>query len=76
MRGHGDVVVAPNIRSVVSRAIRTEQNAKLQMQALMIGGPVNYISPEEGERHDGPNAQERAPLDRAWDMWKSEALGR
>jgi HCOMODA/2-hydroxy-3-carboxy-muconic semialdehyde decarboxylase len=76
MRGHGDVVVAPNLRSVVSRAIRTEINARLQMQALALGGPITYVSQEEGERHDGPDAQEREPLNRAWDMWKREALGK
>ncbi len=56
--------------------IRTEQNARLQMQAMMLGGPITYVSQEEGERHDGPQAQTREPLNRASDMWKREALGK
>src|SRR5215468_5255025 len=33
MRGHGDVVVGPGVRRAVSRAIYTEINARLQLQA-------------------------------------------
>ncbi len=78
MRGHGNVVVGPNLRRTVSRAIYTEVNARLQWQAVTLGGPVEYISSEEaalmeagrnaaGEGH-GPN--------RTWDMWKEEAQRR
>jgi ribulose-5-phosphate 4-epimerase/fuculose-1-phosphate aldolase len=49
MWGHGNVVVASRLRLAVSRAIETEVNAKLQLQALMIGGPINYLSAGEAE---------------------------
>jgi hypothetical protein len=49
MRGHGNVVVASRLRLAVSRAIETEVNAKLQLQSMMIGGPINYLSAKEAE---------------------------
>ena len=52
LRGHGNAIVAHNIRLAVSRAIYTEVNAKLQLQAMQLCGPVTYISREEGEKID------------------------
>ena len=70
MRGHGNVVVAPDVQTAVGRAIYTEVNARLQTLAIGLGGPVNYISAEEGAARDD------APGDtaRGWDLWKKEAL--
>lgn len=70
MRGHGNVVVASTVQIAVNNAIYTEVNARLQTSALGLGGPVNYISPEEGAAWD------KAPgdLGRAWDLWKRKAL--
>jgi HCOMODA/2-hydroxy-3-carboxy-muconic semialdehyde decarboxylase len=78
MRGHGDVVVGPNLRVTVSRAVYTEINARIQAQAIMLaaGGPVVYLAPEECELREGAVAQEKPGSghgqDRAWEMWKSE----
>lgn len=78
LRGHGNAVVAHDLVSAVSRAIYTEVNAKLQMQAIQLGGPVNYITREEGERMDeGRNVvQPGQGGDRTWAMWKAEAEAR
>jgi len=72
MRGHGNVVVGPNVQMAVRYAIYTEVNARLQAAAIAIGGPINYISAEEGA------ARDRAPTDfaRAWELWKKKALGK
>lgn len=40
MRGHGNVIVGPSIPLAVYRAIYTETNARLQMQAIALGGTV------------------------------------
>ena len=71
LRGHGNVVVGPNLMVTVRQAIYTEVNAKLLITALALGGPVNYISAEEGA------AVEKTPGDvtRGWDLWKRKALG-
>jgi ribulose-5-phosphate 4-epimerase/fuculose-1-phosphate aldolase len=71
MRGHGNVVVGPILQVTVRDAIYTEVNARLQLAALGLGGPVTYISAEEGA------AVEKTPGDtqRGWDLWKRKALG-
>ena len=70
MRGHGNVVVGPNVRIATSRAVFTDENARMQSVALSFGGPVNYISSEEGALRD------KNPSDgsRSWDLWKAQAL--
>src|SRR5262249_31493385 len=40
MRGHGNVVVGPGLPQVVFRSIYTEVNARLQAQALALGGQI------------------------------------
>ena len=47
LRGHGNAVVAPTVRVAVYRAVYTEANAKLLLQAKLLGGPINYLAPEE-----------------------------
>ena len=65
MRGHGDTVVAPDIKTVVFQAIYTEVNARLQMQAIAIGGPINFLNQYEQNKTNNAN--------RPWDAWKKEA---
>lgn len=78
MRGHGNVVVAPRLRVVVYRAIYTEANAKLLLQAKMLGGPITYLAPEEAALMEKEQAKQRPAHgpDRTWEMWKQEALAR
>ncbi len=70
MRGHGNVVVGPNVKRATIRAVYTEVNARLQTIALGLGGPVNYVSPEEGALREKNPGEEG----RAWDGWKEKAL--
>jgi ribulose-5-phosphate 4-epimerase/fuculose-1-phosphate aldolase len=67
MRGHGDVVVGPTIPMAVFRAVYTEVNARIQAQALTLGGAVTYLEPEEGRQ--ASRAVDQIHL-RAWDLWK------
>lgn len=73
MRGHGDVVVAASMPLAVFRAVYTEINARLQLQAIGLGGPINYLTPEEGK-----NAAETmaTQVQRPWELWKKKALGK
>jgi HCOMODA/2-hydroxy-3-carboxy-muconic semialdehyde decarboxylase len=77
MRGHGNVVVGPNIRRMVSRAIYTEVNARLLVQAITLGGPIVYI--DEVEAKAGEAVRDRNDVghavDRTWQMWVEEAMG-
>ena len=69
MRGHGMTVVGESIPEAVFRAIYTEMNARLQLQALQLEGPVEFLSDEEGRRATGSN---RGTLERPWELWKKE----
>ena len=72
MRGHGNVVVGPNVQTAVRYAIYTEVNARLQATAIGLGGSITYISAEEGAAM-GPMPGDAG---RAWELWKRKALGR
>ena len=74
MRGHGNVVVGPNIKVATYRAIYTEINARLQMQAMQLGGEITYLDPEEGRLIDSVQAQNT--INRPWTLWKRQALGK
>jgi HCOMODA/2-hydroxy-3-carboxy-muconic semialdehyde decarboxylase len=71
MRGHGAAVVGPSLMHVVGRSIYLELGAKLQAQALSLGGPINYLDPEEGARIEA-----RRDYSRPWEAWKRKALGK
>lgn len=71
MRGHGNVVVGPSLTLAVFRAVYTETNARLQAQAVGIGGPITFLDPEEAEKAN--KMLEQIHL-RAWDLWKRAAL--
>jgi len=71
MRGHGNVVVGPSLTLAVFRAVYTETNARLQAQAVGIGGPITFLDPEEAEKAN--KVLEQIHL-RAWDLWKRAAL--
>ena len=67
MRGHGVVTVGPSVKMAVFRAYYTDVDAKLQSQAIALGGEVNYLTPGEGEKADKTNF---IVLDRIWNLWK------
>jgi ribulose-5-phosphate 4-epimerase/fuculose-1-phosphate aldolase len=67
MRGHGDVTVGPTVKMAVFRAYYTDVNARLQSQAITLGGDINYLTPGEGAKADEVNF---VVLDRIWNLWK------
>jgi HCOMODA/2-hydroxy-3-carboxy-muconic semialdehyde decarboxylase len=67
MRGHGDVTVGPSVKLAVFRAYYTDVNARLQSQAIALGGEANYLTPAEGAKADAVNL---AIVDRIWNLWK------
>ena len=73
MRGHGAVVVGASLPLVVFRAVYTEMNARLQAQALALGGPVTYLDDEEARRAEGSVG---GTVPRPWELWRRKALGR
>src|SRR6202795_1139420 len=71
MRGHGDVTVGGAVKVAVFRAYYTDVNAKLQSQALALGGEMNYLTPGEGVKADAVNL---AIIDRIWNLWKMRVM--
>jgi ribulose-5-phosphate 4-epimerase/fuculose-1-phosphate aldolase len=75
LRGHGNVVVGPDLRRTVSRAIYTEVNARMLLQAVMLGGPITFIDPEENKLIESGRGTQISGhnVDRTWQMWLEEA---
>jgi ribulose-5-phosphate 4-epimerase/fuculose-1-phosphate aldolase len=72
MRGHGMTVIGASVPEAVFRSIYTEMNARLQLQATQLEGPIEFLSEEEGKRSTAANA---GTLERPWEVWKRSALG-
>jgi len=68
MRGHGAVVVADTIPNVVGRSIYLDLNARIQLQAVALGGPITEISAEEAKKYAATDNYSRA-----WELWKKKA---
>jgi ribulose-5-phosphate 4-epimerase/fuculose-1-phosphate aldolase len=69
MRGHGCTVVAESVRVAVYRAIYTELNARLQLQASMLGA-VQILTPGEA---DATQATNEGQVERPWNLWRERA---
>ena len=71
MRGHGATMVGRSIAQAVYRSIYAALNASLQMEAMRLGEPI-YLEREEGRLamlvNDGA-------VDRAWALWRRDAMG-
>jgi len=63
-------VVGPSLQIAVYRAIYTEVNARMQAQALAMGGAVTYLSREEGQMAD---VTQQGAVSRPWELWKQQA---
>jgi HCOMODA/2-hydroxy-3-carboxy-muconic semialdehyde decarboxylase len=69
MRGHGSTAVGKDVREAVFRAVYTEINARLQSEALRLGGAVTYLSEAEAR---GATIANQGQMARAWDLWSKE----
>lgn len=70
MRGHGNVVVAADIKAAVYRAIYCEVNARLQLQALQLDPKPRYLSESEAAQADATNMK---VVGRPWRYWAERA---
>lgn len=68
MRGHGSTVVGTSVEQAVYRAIYTETNARLQIQAKQLG-EVTYLNLQEAAKAAKTNDTQ---LPRVWDLWSRE----
>ena len=72
MRGHGVAVAGPTIPFAVARSIYLEINARIQLEAIGLGGEVTYLDPQEARKV--LEAGENRGYVRPWELWKRKAL--
>jgi len=65
-------VVGPSLPFAVGRSIYRELNARIQAQAMALGGSVTYLDP--GEAQAVLDAGENRRYERSWEMWKRQAM--
>lgn len=68
MRGHGNAVTGQSLKTAVFHAIYTEQNARLQTEAMRLGGNVTYLNEAEAAKI---GAQNDLLVERPWGIWKN-----
>lgn len=71
MRGHGDTVIGGSVKIAVLHAIYTEINARLEAEALRLGGTVTFLNEAEATK---VGAEDDRAVDRPWEIWKLQAL--
>jgi ribulose-5-phosphate 4-epimerase/fuculose-1-phosphate aldolase len=71
LRAHGMVVVGESLQVAVFRAIFTDVSARIQHQALALGGPLAALDAEEGALADVVNV---ATVGRSWTLWKNRVM--
>jgi len=70
MRGHGSVAVGPTLKHVVYRAVYTEVNARIEAEALSMGGKPEFLN--AGEAAAGTKTGDGL-VGRPWELWKQHA---
>lgn len=64
MRGHGAAVAATSLHLVVGMTYYLNLNARLQYQAMQLGGKITFLDADE-------SAKATQDYERSWDFWKS-----
>jgi HCOMODA/2-hydroxy-3-carboxy-muconic semialdehyde decarboxylase len=67
MRGHGATVVGASVQETVFRAVYTQMNARVQLQCMLLEGPIEFLSDHEARAIDAAN---RGTLERPWEVWR------
>ncbi len=70
MRGHGVVVVGQSLPFAVGRSVYLELNARIQAQAIALGGSVTYLDPAEAQAI--LDTGETGSYERPWELWTRE----
>jgi ribulose-5-phosphate 4-epimerase/fuculose-1-phosphate aldolase len=70
MRGHGAVITGASLPLTVGRCIYLDTNARVQQQAVALGGKITYLTPEEGRQSVADDYR------RAWELWRHQATSK
>ena len=69
--GHGAVVVGSSLPDVVGRSVYLDLNARIQAQAIALGGTVATLGPADGRVAHPQTGDDSGSYARAWELWKS-----
>ena len=69
MRGHGSSVAMPALQFAVTTAIYAQANARVQMNAMMMGRTVTYLSPGEMANTADLSAPNTLGARRIWEYY-------
>jgi ribulose-5-phosphate 4-epimerase/fuculose-1-phosphate aldolase len=73
MFGHGVAVTGPTLATAVSNAYFLNMNARVEEQAIALGGTVSYLERGPGPRpRADTSAAGAAANNRGWEYWKHE----
>jgi ribulose-5-phosphate 4-epimerase/fuculose-1-phosphate aldolase len=81
LRGHGAAIVGSTLPDAVSSAIFTDVNARVQAQAIALGGAnISYLTQADvapGNPSPQPSSPPGTPgyYPRSWAVWKAKAMG-
>jgi ribulose-5-phosphate 4-epimerase/fuculose-1-phosphate aldolase len=73
MRGHGDTVVGSTIKIAVFNAFYTENNARLQSEAMKLGSDVVFLNEVEAAKVGATNESQ---VERPWEIWKMRVMSK
>jgi ribulose-5-phosphate 4-epimerase/fuculose-1-phosphate aldolase len=74
--GHGVVVTAASLPNVVSNAYFLNMNARVEEQAIRLGGTVTYLEREPGAKPPAGTAAGAGANNRAWEYWKRQVAAK
>lgn len=69
MRGHGMVVTAESLEMCIFNCIYTQQNARVQQNAISLGGKVQLFTTREA--HDTGTTTGQGAV-KPWPLWETE----
>ena len=70
MRGHGNAVVGDSVRRATVRAVYTEINARVQLEAMRLGGTITPMD----EAELAYNTIENFDVERPWDNFHRKLM--
>ena len=73
--GHGVAITGNSLASAVSNSYFLNMNARIQMDALRMGGSVSYLEREPGAKPPAATPAGAGANNRAWEYWKRQVAG-
>ena len=69
LKGHGIALTGSSLQDLVSKAYNLRLNARIQQQAIGLGGSINYLDGQP-PAPSAPSAAASGGYNRAWEYWK------